>query len=79
MSRSKTHNIKLVAGVEGPSVYINDYRVVGPKPWGGGDIVGEWWASEEDIKHALSRAGDTETVAARKKRLAAKRQRREIK
>jgi hypothetical protein len=32
-------SILVVNGVEGPSVYINDYRVAGPKPWGGGSAV----------------------------------------
>lgn len=34
--------ITVVNGVEGPSVYINDLRVAGPKPWGGGPVVYEW-------------------------------------
>lgn len=28
--------IELINGCEGKSVYINDYRVAGSKPWGGG-------------------------------------------
>lgn len=30
------------SGVEGNSLYINDYRICGPKPWGGGKIIKEW-------------------------------------
>lgn len=33
--------IKIVDGVEGTSLYINDFRCVGPKPWGGGEVVWE--------------------------------------
>lgn len=42
------------AGVEGPSLYINNYRVCGPKPWGGGKVIKEWKDAEKgDILHAL--------------------------
>lgn len=33
--KDKTVRVCLVQGVEGPSCYINDYRVCGNKPWGG--------------------------------------------
>ena len=45
--------ILLVQGVEGKSIYINDYRVVGSKPWGGGKVLAEWECKDEDILHAL--------------------------
>src|SRR4051812_18174618 len=35
-------NIKVVRGVEGVAVYINDTRVAGSKPWSGGTILGDW-------------------------------------
>jgi len=31
--------IEIVSGCEGNSVYINDYRLAGPKPWGGGKVL----------------------------------------
>lgn len=31
--------IRVVSGVEGPSVYVNGLRVDGPKPWGGGSLL----------------------------------------
>ena len=34
-------SIKVVAGVEGDSLYVNDYRCAGPKPWGGGAMKWE--------------------------------------
>lgn len=35
-------NVTIVSGVEGKSIYINDYRICGNKPWGGGTIIEEW-------------------------------------
>jgi hypothetical protein len=35
-------NINYVRGVEGNSLYINDIRVSGPKPWGGGKTIKYW-------------------------------------
>jgi len=35
-------NIMYMRGVESNSLYINDTRVSGPKPWGGGKIIKEW-------------------------------------
>ncbi len=45
----KLHDITVVAGVEGPSVYLNDYRIAGPKPWGGGKILYQFFADDEDL------------------------------
>lgn len=45
--------VTLVQGVEGPAVYINDLRICGPKPWGGGRTIGEWLTGREDILDAL--------------------------
>lgn len=42
-----------VAGVEGPSIYVNDYRVAGPKPWGGGHVVHEWKTTLRDVLVAV--------------------------
>lgn len=44
----------LCNGVEGPCIILNDYRVAGPKPWGGGKIVRTWKVRVGDIKHAIS-------------------------
>ena len=46
--------LKHVAGVEGPSIYLNDYRIAGPKPWGGGKVVNTWKVREEDVRTALA-------------------------
>lgn len=49
----KPINIFVCKGVEGPSIYINDYRVCGNKPWGGGEVWHEWKCTEKDILTAL--------------------------
>lgn len=48
-------SLTLVEGVEGPSVYLNDRRIAGPKPWGGGQVAREWKVSSEDVYSALER------------------------
>ena len=45
--------IAVCNGVEGPSVYINDYRVAGNKPWGGGKTIHSFKAEKSNIFHAL--------------------------
>lgn len=47
------HKLVLVDGVEGPSVYLDDHRIAGPKPWGGGTVVREWTVTERDLRAAL--------------------------
>lgn len=54
----KTVNIELVSGCEGYSLYIDDYRVAGSKPWGGGKVVKAWTAKVADIDKALKRGAD---------------------
>ena len=44
--------ILVCEGVEGPSVYINDCRVAGPKPWGGATAMREFKATSESMKRA---------------------------
>lgn len=45
--------IEIVNGCEGKAVYINDYRVAGSKPWGGGTVERSWIANKDDILRAL--------------------------
>ena len=49
----KTVKIEVVSGVEGHSLYIDDRRVAGSKPWGGGKTVRSWTANVNDILKAL--------------------------
>ena len=46
-------DVKVVSGVEGPSLYINNIRVCGPKPWGGGTTTAQWYTSLQDILDSL--------------------------
>ena len=49
----RTYNILFMAGVEGDSAYINDYRVAGPKPWGGGRVKWEGKLRLRDLSSAI--------------------------
>ena len=50
--------VTLVGGVEGPSIYLNDYRIVGPKPWGGGTIQNQWKGRARAVLTALNQPSD---------------------
>lgn len=50
---TETVTLALVKGVEGIGVYLNDYRIAGPKPWGGGTTVSKWKVDLADIRRAL--------------------------
>ncbi len=45
--------LELVRGPEGTALYMNDTRIAGPKPWGGGDIVRTWKVTRQEIESAL--------------------------
>lgn len=53
MSR-KTYELSLVDGVEGQSLYLDDTRIAGPKPWGGGTVVKTWKVCPRDLQNAIS-------------------------
>ncbi len=48
-------NLKIdyVQGVEGNSLYLNDRRIAGNKPWGGGKIIKTWNLSSLDAENML--------------------------
>lgn len=48
-------NLKMdyVRGVEGNSLYLNDQRIAGPKPWGGGQVLKSWEISPEDAEEII--------------------------
>lgn len=51
---SKTVSVSIVVGVTGiAAIYLDDYRIVGSKPWGGGDVLYEATANRDDILKAL--------------------------
>ena len=43
--------IEVVSGPAGQSVYIDDHRVAGPKPWGGGRTL---CAFRTELRHVLT-------------------------
>lgn len=61
MSKKKVKDnrviIEVVAGVEGPSLYIGDdcsgHRLAGPKPWGGGQTIHSFKVDPEELMREL--------------------------
>lgn len=46
--------VELVRGQFGHmALYVNDYRVAGTKPWGGGPVVWSGYIDREDLEVAL--------------------------
>ena len=45
--------VELVNGCEGKSIYIDDFRVAGSKPWGGGNTEKTWLVNKKDILKAV--------------------------
>lgn len=45
--------IEIVDGIGGNSLYINDIRVAGPKPYGGGRLITSFVVNEQAIIDAL--------------------------
>ena len=58
MAKGDKINICVLQGSEGKSLYINDYRVSGPKPWGGGKTIFETDVTKEELCQALGLSTD---------------------
>ena len=58
MAKGDTVNIMVFQGLEGKSLYINDYRVSGPKPWGRGKIIFEADVTKDELYQALGETTD---------------------
>jgi len=55
MNETKTFcEIQLVDGVEGGSLYLDDFRIAGSKPWGGGKVRKTWNLTIENILTAIA-------------------------
>ena len=52
----ETYKLTLCDGAEGQSIYLDDHRIAGPKPWGGGTVVKTWIVRAKDLKLAIERA-----------------------
>lgn len=48
--------IEMCSGVEGPCLYFDGFRMVGPKPWGGGTITHTWYADPGELIEAAKSA-----------------------
>jgi hypothetical protein len=53
MAKGDKINICVLQGSEGKSLYVNDYRVSGSKPWGGGKIIFEADVTKDELCQAL--------------------------
>jgi hypothetical protein len=53
MNEKKQVTLEVISGVEGPCVAIDDYRVAGPKPWGGGSVKHNWQMRIDDLLRAI--------------------------
>lgn len=56
----RMHEFCVVAGVEGPSLYLNSYRVAGRKPWGGGEIIHRFNVSPAELKERIKAFEESE-------------------
>jgi len=45
--------IEIISGCEGMCLAINDYRVAGPKAWGGGRVVYSFETDMDRLRSAL--------------------------
>lgn len=52
----KTVTIEVISGSAGDSLYINEYRVAGVKPWGGGKTIATWKIDRERLLQHLIEA-----------------------
>lgn len=53
MSDSNLIEIMTVAGPEGVCLYVDNYRVCGPKPWGGGKTKDKFMVDINELYKAL--------------------------
>lgn len=53
LDKDKKVKLTLVQGVAGLSLYLNDHRIAGEKPWGGGEVIKEWFVPEDEILDQL--------------------------
>jgi hypothetical protein len=45
--------LEIIRGVEGPCISLNDYRIAGPKPWGGGTVTKSFTVDVDDLVRAI--------------------------
>ena len=50
----KKCKIEMIGGAEGSCLSLNDFRIAGPKPWGGGSVTKSWDTSIENVLTAIA-------------------------
>lgn len=45
--------VEVILGPEGKCLVVNDRRVAGPKPWGGGQVILSFKTTRAEIETAL--------------------------
>ena len=53
--KKKEFELCICKGIEGYCIYLNDFRIAGNKPWGGGKNIKTWQISLKDIEQALKK------------------------
>ena len=48
-------SIDVVSGPEGVALYVNDYRMTGPKPWGGGRVLHSFMVEADEVKQIIDK------------------------
>lgn len=52
-TKEDKYTLDIIQGVEGLCIGINDFRIAGPKPWGGGKVLHSWKFSLKDLQDAF--------------------------
>ena len=53
LNAEERYPIEIIQGVEGFCIGLNNYRIAGPKPWGGGTVVKRWDVSLAGLGRAI--------------------------
>ena len=61
---AERYPIEIIQGVEGFCIGLNNYRIAGPKPWGGGTVVKRWHVSLADLGKAIPAVATIEALQA---------------
>lgn len=59
MSEKPELIIEVINGVAGWALSVNDCRVAGPKPWGGGTVLKSWNVDIAELEAIIAKAKST--------------------
>jgi len=62
MANDNTISVSIVKGCEGLAIYLNDCRICGSKPWGGGVFLQEW--ANMPVQNVIDAIGESNLRAA---------------